>query len=197
MPGLALVDYDNLVEPPTQDEAAAEAHTRQLVEAVVVGFSAVFREVRVLEVRLYGGWIDERGRLSPVAVGLDALLPTLRRRMRGISVRPAIATSLLRHPNFVLRGTVRLRARPRRQKMVDGMLGCDAVVAVETGVEQVGVVTNDDDLVPSLLSAQHSSSGAPIWLRSDGPGVGLNDRLLARCGVRIQPLARTFRARSR
>lgn len=186
MPGLALVDYDNLSPPARPGARSPGPGVGDVVEAVVMGFRQAFREVRDLDIRLYGGWIDEAGSRSPVAMGLDATLPLLRSTIAGVKVRPVIATTMLSFPDLVLRGTVRLRARRVRQKMVDGMLGCDALFAASSGMERVGVVTDDDDLVPALLAARAAASTAgPVWMRRRATGSALNDDQLVERGVRI------------
>ena len=186
MPGLALVDYANLSPPPRSGKGRTEPGVGDVVEAVVVGFLHAFREVRDLDIRLYGGWIDEVGDRSRAALRLDAELPLLRGTIRGVKVRPVIATTMLQVPDFVLRGTVRLRTKPARQKMVDGMLGCDAMFAASSGRERVGVVTDDDDLVPALLAARVGASApGPVWMRRRATKSAPNDDLLSERGVRI------------
>lgn len=186
MAGLALVDYDNLSPPPRPGRDTPRPGVRQVVDAVVVTFRRAFREVRELDIRLYGGWIDEAGGRSRAALGLDAELPLLRGIVRGVDVRPVIATTIFRDPELVLRGTVRLRPRRPRQKMVDGMLGCDAMFAASLGMERVGVFTDDEDLAPALLAARVGSSApGPAWMRRRATGTAPNDGLLAERGVRI------------
>ena len=187
MPGLALVDHDNLRPSGIRTGGDPLAETVFLVESVVSGFRAVFAEVREVEVRFYGGWTDEEGKDSPVAKNLTAILPFLGGRVRGVTVRPAMAQALLTFPDLVLRGTVRLRTRPPRQKMVDGMIGCDALSAVRS-TRRVGVVSDDEDLVPALLAARAFPEGSACWLRTRRFGAGLNDVSLRQRGVRIRTL---------
>ena len=195
MPGLALVDYDNLRPSPRPGMHPLGPGVRDVVEAVVIGFRRAFREVRELDIRLYGGWIDERGQRSPAALELDTALPPGRGTVHGVTVRSVIATRLLSVPEVVLRGTVRLRARRVRQKMVDGMLGCDTLFAARSGIERVGVVTDDDDLVPALLAARAGASTAgPVWIRRRATGSAPNDDLLIERGVRIVRFSGAFRA---
>ena len=123
--GLALVDYDNLC-PRNRSEHEVEIRTAELLDLLAYASQAVFPGLRELDVRLYGGWIDEQGVHSPSALWLLPLLPVLRGRRQGLIVRPTLAMTMLQFPDIELRGTVRLQAKSRRQKMVDGMLGCDA-----------------------------------------------------------------------
>lgn len=187
MPGLALVDYANLssprAQPPDQDASA-----ERLLEAIVGGFRRLFGEVDPLEVRYYGGWTDEEGLPGPAAAEAAAVLAALPDEIAGVRVRPKMATAMLPFPEAVLQGTVRLGVRPPRQKMVDGMLGGDAVFAAWSGVERVCVVTDDEDLVPAMLTARAVSPNRPFWLRRRVPGSGLNDARLLELGVRIERL---------
>ena len=66
------------------------------------------------------------------------------------------------------------------------MLGCDALFAASSGMKRVGVVTDDEDLVPALLAAQvGSSTPGPVWMRRRATGAAPNDGLLVERGVRI------------
>ena len=164
MQGLALIDYDNVCGHRNRSKSDFEPHTEGLVDAVAQTFRSVFPSVRELDLRLYGGWLDERGDFSPAALSLFEVLPVLRRRRHGLIVRPSLATTLVQLPDLVLQSTVRLQARRRRQKMVDGMLGCDAMSIVAEGLTRVGVITDDDDLLPATLSAHAASAGLVVWM---------------------------------
>lgn len=195
MQGLALVDYDNVCEayaPGRRGRAGqrwprvdVERRTDGLVDAITRVFRAAFPELRELDVRLYGGWTDERGIPSPAAFLLLQVVPALRGRRHGVIVRPSLATAMVQLPDVRLWGTVRLRTKPKRQKMVDGMLGCDAIFVATEGLTRVGVVTDDDDLVPALLAAHAANGTWTIWVRSRRSREGLNDRRLANRGLRI------------
>ena len=192
--GLALVDYDNLCRydknPTTAD---VELRTLELIDLLASAFRAAFSRLTELDIRFYGGWIDKRGLHSPAAVRLLGVLPGLRGRRSGLIVRPSLATTMVRFPRMVLKGTVRLRTPRRRrprweQKMVDGMLGFDALSAAEEGATRVGIVTDDDDLVPAVLSAHAARAESIVWMRRRPTGSGLNDRNTTEQGVRIHPL---------
>lgn len=188
MAGLALVDYANLCGPRVRPPPDRDTRTERLVEAIVGGFHRLFSEVDNLEVRLYGGWTDEEGLPSPAAEEAASVLAALPGDIAGVRVRFRMATAMLPFPEAVLYGTVRLGARPPRQKMVDGMLGGDAVFAARSGFARVCVVTDDEDLVPAMLTARALSSNGPFWLRRRVPGSGLNDAVLWERGVRIERL---------
>lgn len=188
MQGLALVDYDNVCGYRNKSKSDFELHTEVLVDTVAQSFRSVFPAVTELDVRLYGGWIDERGLYSPAALSLFEVLPGLRGRRHGLIVRPSLATTLVQFPDLMLQGTVRLQARPRRQKMVDGMIGCDTMFVAAEGLTRVGVVTDDDDLVPSTLSAHAGRATLIVWMRTRPVGDGLNDRNLVDRGLSIRCL---------
>lgn len=190
MQGLALVDYDNLC-PGNRSEPEVELCTAELLDSLARASQAAFPGLRELDVRLYGGWLDELGVPSPSARWLLPLLPALRGRRRGLIVRPALATTMLQFPDVELRGTVRLQAKRKRQKMVDTMLGCDAVFAAALGQSRVEIVSNDDDLLPAALSAHAADPSGTAWMRPRAAGAGINDRALSERGVRIHRLERT------
>ena len=188
--GLALVDYDNLRRygaNPTK--ADIELRTQTLVDQLASVFRVAFSRLKELDIRFYGGWIDEHGSHSPAAVRLFEVLPDLRGRRSGLIVRPSLATAMVRFPRMVLKGTTRLHVRRRRQKMVDGMLGFDALSVAEEGVARVGIVTDDDDLVPAVLSAHAARGESIVWMRPRPMGRGLNDRNMTEQGVRIHHLS--------
>ena len=186
--GLALVDYDNVCEYERESKADVELGTERLVDTLVCSFRAAFPGLMELDVRFYGGWVDESGLPSPMALSLSRILPGLRGRRHGLIVRPSLAMAMVRFPDAILRGTVRLSAKPKRQKMVDGMLGCDAIFVAATDPAPIGIVTDDDDLVPAALSAHAAGMKPIVWMRPRPVGQGLNDRSLSGRGLRIHPM---------
>ena len=192
VPGLALIDYDNLRGFRRKSQADFELHAADLVDMVIRAFRSGFPDIWELDVRFYGGWTDEFGLPSRDHLWFLQTLPRLRGRRHGLIVRPALATAMLQFPELILRGTVRFEApqpgrkqRPR-QKMVDGMLGCDAVFAAAAGLARVGVVTGDDDLIPATLSAHAANSRLTVWMRPQKAGAGTNDRNLMERGLHIR-----------
>lgn len=196
MQGLALVDYDNMCGARDKGRrgrtgerwtpADFERRTTDLVDAITRVFSAACPELRELDVRLYGGWIDEHGIPSPAAFRLLQVVSALRGRRGGLIVRPSLAFAMCELPGVILRGTVRMRSKNKRQKMVDGMLGCDAAFMAASGEVRVGIVTDDDALVPAALSAQAAGPQGLVWMRPRPVGRGLNDRRLLDLGVQIR-----------
>lgn len=184
--GLALVDYDN-VRLASRLRDDHELFVRQFVDRLPRAFRVAFPGVRELDIRLYGGWVDELGHFGEYALRLLPILPRLRGRRDGVIVRPSLATTLVRFPDVVLQGTVRNAAKPKRtgQKMVDGMIGFDAVYALGDNAIRVGVVTDDDDIVPAALAANAIDRSMFAWLRRRAPSSGLNDHRLHSRGMRI------------
>lgn len=192
MLGLALVDWYNFRRRDQSAKTDLELITETLVDRVSHSFATLFPGTRELDVRLYGGWTDESGWPSRHASWLHELLPNLRGRRNGLIVRPTLATSMIQFPWFLPRGTVRRRLRNGRQgheqKMVDGMLGCDALYVAMRSQASIGIVTDDDDLLPNALSSHAGSSAAVVWMRTRSVGSATNDRQLLDAGLRIHQL---------
>ena len=187
---LALVDYDNFRQPDRKHryQADLEMHAQILVNSVTRAFVTLFPDAPELDLRLYGGWTGPRGLPSQHATWLHGMLPDLRGRKCGIIVRPALATAMIEFPRFLLRGTVRGEGKNRRQKMVDGMIGCDAIYLANHKGTYIGVVTDDDDLLPATISAFSINSRSVAWIRSRAVGSGINDSALLSEGLRIHQL---------
>ena len=102
-----------------------------------------------------------------------------------------LATSMIQFPSFLPRGTVRRRLRNARQveqKVVDGMLGCDALYVAMRSPTCIGIVTDDDDLLPNALSSHRYSPTAVVWMRGRHVGSAMNDGALINAGMRIHEL---------
>ena len=185
MQGLALVDYDNMRGYRHKSKADFERHAADLIDMLAHAFHTEFPDLRELDVRFYGGWTDEWGLPSRDAVWLLQALSALRGRRHGLIVRPSLATALVQFPELVLNGTVRLESGRNRQKMVDAMLGCDAMFVATEGLARIGVITDDDDLIPATLSAHAANTALTVWMRPRPAGEGLNDSGLVERGLRI------------
>ena len=107
-------------------------------------------------------------------------------RRAPLIVRPALATTMIRFPEFLLRGTV--RGRNPRQKMIDGMMGCDALHVAAQGQVRIGLVTDDDDLLPAALSAHDTNAGVLVWMRTRSIGSAVNDSFLESKGLPLHQL---------
>ena len=95
--------------------------------------------------------------------------------------------AMMVEPGLRLHGTVRLRGRRRREKMVDQMIGCDAMfLAGGDGlIADVVVFSNDDDLVPPMLMANKSTPGLTRWVRKQSSHARPNDQRLRGLGLSI------------
>ena len=186
--GLALIDYDNFRRRDEKTQADLEDRTYTLVDAVSHAFVTLFPDTLELDVRLYGGWTDPYGSPSRDASWLIELLPSLRRRWYGLIVRPSLATAMIAYPEFILRGTVRGSRSRQRQKMIDGMIGCDAIHMTQEEQTYVSIVSTDDDLLPAALSAYRNSAGMLVWMRDRPVGSAYNDTELLKLGLTIHQL---------
>ena len=190
MQGLALVDWYNFRRRDQNSKTDLELVTLTVTDMVSRAFATPFPDASELDLRLYGGWLNEQGRPSRHASWLHGLLPSLRGRRNGLIVRPALATSMIQFPGVPLRGTVRHRERTGtyEQKMVDGMLACDALYAATQARIRVGIVADDDDLLPSALSSHVRHPQAVVWMRRRRVGSGLNDAALLSEGLVIHQM---------
>jgi len=186
---LALVDYDN-VKP--QNELALDDvldNANAILDALV-GAIKERHDTADVTVRLYGGWINELGQFTPLADWLLRGMPQLDRRRKGIRVFPSLATSIRCQPATTLVGTLRPASRGRAQKngktqkMVDTMLAMDVAHHDSEAPRDLLVASDDDDLVPALLSASPRVGSLSV-LRFRSPGIGLNDNHCSSLGVRF------------
>ena len=188
MQGLALVDCHNFWKRGSSSVADLENDVVVLVTSVVRCLRSIAPDISEIDFRLYGGWTTAEGYPSPDALKLSGLLPSFRGRRNGILVRPELATSLISHPHLHLRGTVRGHGRNRRQKMVDGLLGCDAIYIATNEAQLLAIVSDDDDLLPAALYAFEQNADIATWIRARRVGSGINDNALMELGLRILSL---------
>lgn len=181
---VALIDYDNVKGGHERARRDVDENLAELIPVIVQEARQLGATISELVIRLYGGWIDERGRQSRNAQWLLAGLPWHRGRREGVIVKPAIATAIVAHADQVLIGSLRGWPEAPCQKMVDCMLAVDAIEFALQGVAAVLIVSDDDDLVPAALAARRRREGQRIvWLRRRRVGRGLNDAVLSRSGV--------------
>ena len=184
--GMALVDFGNYHGTGQVTPVSAEAITGDVLDLVAKAYRGFVPAVQAVDVRLYGGWFDESGQLSADAQALLPALAWFRGRRDGILVRPSLALSLLVQPDFRLHGTVRFEStRRKRQKMVDAMLGCDAVHLASAGGVLPAVFTDDDDLVPAILMWNATRAGEARWVRRSLARPRPNDARLSANGVAL------------
>ena len=69
--------------------------------------------------------------------------------------------------------------------MVDTMLGCDAMFLAAGAPIRIGIVTDDEDLLPAALSAHAANPKLTVWIRRRAANTGLNDQLVSNQGLQI------------
>lgn len=183
-----LIDYDNVQPGRERTRLDTALNVEQLVEDLVDTLRTALPELSELRLRLYGGWVDERGQFSRIAHWLMAALEDQRGIRGGVRVFPKMAVSALCRPDARLRGTVRLEAKRRRQKMVDGLIIVDAVTLGLQEVEALCIVSDDDDLVPGVLASRVLGGVEAGLLRTVNRPSALNDTVLTACGAQVHSL---------
>jgi len=179
-----LTDYDNLAMSFVGRGDTASAFPN-VADTVITCILSYLPRLVSVDIRLYGGWLDEYGYFSHTA---QRILPELRhfRGRRGATrFATSLALTLRGVPTCRLLGSVRSKGTRHRQKMVDGMMTLDIFHAA-VDCSAVAIVSDDDDLVPAaLLTAR--SGGEVYWLRSRNRA-SCNDDLLTRTSVTFLPL---------
>lgn len=185
---IALVDYDNVRATPDRTAIDATLNLEELFDRVSLVVRGSLPDANEIDLRLYGGWIGEDGRYSRNAEWMLAALPNVGGRHHGLRLRAHLVTNAACRPNELLVGTVRVRTRPVRQKMVDGLMTIDALHLANEPAATFLVISDDDDLVPCVLALSRTVS-APLFLYRLRPaGDGLNDAMLSRIGIRLRSL---------
>jgi hypothetical protein len=185
----ALVDYDNVRSANERTAYDARLNLEDLVSTIVGTVLSLQPKATDLELRLYGGWIDENSRYSALAQWLLACLPDTPRRRGRLRVRTLLAVAPLCAPEVTLVGLVRLGPNGRRQKMVDSLLLIDLVHLMRERSIRLMVVSDDDDFVPGAVAATRWSKQQFWLLRKDRKfGAGPNDGTLVSLGVGITTL---------
>lgn len=187
---IALVDFDNVQAIVPRNSKDIEFIVDELLDKLVDSAKRVEPHVSEITVRLYGGWVDERGNFSDRAQWAIATLPNVRGRRQQVRIQPHLAVALHVFPDDVLIGTLRYRYRERRaiQKMVDCLIAVDAIQLADQYPCGVLIVSDDDDLVPCALAIRGSSTAPCHLIRIRDAGRGLNDELLKKRGVSLGAL---------
>lgn len=178
----ALVDFDN-ARPSQRDARAMEVEGDLLA---VVRCAVALCRVHVpnttdLTIRLYGGWLCQRGQFTSRANRLLGCLSAARSRFNGIRVHADLALGLAAGGHSRLTGTLRTDRTPIEQKMVDTLLAMDAIHFASGG--PIIILSDDDDFVPPLLACSSFRQGAVIACRERAGGRGLNDAQCRAAGV--------------
>ena len=182
---IALVDYDNVRATPERTPTDAALNLEELVDRIVLLTRANHPDAEEIDLRLYGGWITEAGHYSRNAQWLMGALPIARGRRDGIRLKAHLVTNPVCQPSKLLIGTVRLRTKPVRQKMVDGLMTIDAIHLASHPEVEVLIISDDDDLIPCVLALRISVSSPLFVYRLRTAGSGLNDAMLSSLGVRL------------
>ena len=141
-----LVDYDN-VRPSGYEGSAdvVEQHLRIVVEALATCIAPhVDREFKEIELRLYGGWLNETGHYTQRGDWMLKRLHVVRGLFGGVRVMPVLVLSIAECSTHVLRGLCRLRSGVQEQKMVDSMI-CVDLLHFSTSRSGSIVTVSDDD----------------------------------------------------
>lgn len=184
---LAFIDYDNVRVAPERTALDVALNLTELLDRLTDSVGAAFPAATEIDARLYGGWVGEDGRYSRLAEWTFGALHQLRGRRNGIRLRPQMVISAACQPRDVLIGTVRLLSRPKRQKMVDGLLTIDALHLSDEEADFL-LVSDDDDFVPAAMALRSATARSCFILRLRGPGQGLNDVTLSRNGIGLATL---------
>ncbi len=182
---LAFVDYDNVREVFERTALDVTLNLEDLLDRLSALVQRSVSNVEELDVRLYGGWVDEDGRYSRNAEWAFGAIASVRGRRGGVRLNPRLIMSAACQPHDTLIGTVRLRARPPRQKMVDGLMTIDALHLASEPFSAFLIVSDDDDLVPCALAVRRIVSAPCFLLCLRAPGGGLNDAILKKNGVHL------------
>jgi hypothetical protein len=185
-PVLALIDYDNVRARDELNERDVESNLLQIVSTVVAEAAREFHRPRELLLRVYGGWVDEQAQRTRRGQWVLVGLTWYRGRSGPTIVKPTLVMSLACRPRDILVGTARQTPKGLRQKMVDSMVAIDVRHFARNAGAQIIVYSDDDDLVPGLLSATTYDHTVRVhWLRHRKVGSGMNDHLLRRAGITV------------
>lgn len=185
-PVMVLVDYDNVKSRDEKNERDVEANLADLLPRVIAETSNEFGRPSELQLRIYGGWVDEHGRRTRRGEWVLVALSWHRGRSGRTIVKPSLITALACRPGDTLVGTARMTEKGIRQKMVDTMIAIDVMHFARDLMSPVVVFSDDDDLVPAFLAAQAAAGRTRVhWLRRRKVGSGMNDTLVRKAGVTL------------
>lgn len=185
---VACVDYDNVRLIRERTLSDVENNLDEILDQLVKCLLAAPLHVSEVDVRLYGGWVTEDGIFSRNAEWAFGAVTRATGRRRGIRIITKVIISPACRPSEMLIGTVRLRQRNISQKMVDTLLTVDALHLATETYEGIFLLSDDDDIVPCAVALGVSRSKLCTLVRLRPPGVGLNDDMLCRSGVRLDVL---------
>lgn len=176
---VALVDLFNVGPGARTDHDYEDLmnHVGDLVRRVLVPPVPV-GHVHDVDCRLYGGFMDRTGAVTEQFVRTQRQLRTLTGIQERIRIRPQLVRSLACLSMRPLIGTYKNRG----QNMVDQMLGQDLLYyAYGVDYDYILLIANDDDYVPTVLTAAVQTRRPIRWLRRRPSSE--NDPLLLEFGV--------------
>lgn len=177
---VCLVDFYN-VRRGFRSQTDCSDCLRAIITTLVALVRARRPSVEEIEVRLYGGWRRSNQRPTRDAAWLLPAVQAARTRVDGIRVLPIMVTSLAVHPSQEIMGTLRRAGEGGMgdrmgQKMVDTMMTADAVFLARSPSFELAIWSDDDDLLPAVLSAARYISGDEFfWIRARSHGEAVND----------------------
>lgn len=182
---IALIDYDNAkFHKKEYSVTDVDANLESLSEYLVARCSEMSFEPGEVAVRLYGGWINERGHLTQRCQWIVARLDTIRGLRRNVRLLPHLVHSIAQRSDLQLKGTCRTSRSPPEQKMVDTMIAVDLLHYAALG-HPILLATDDDDLVPAILAARLCRNPHIMLARRRPLGAGLNDDACLADGMRL------------
>lgn len=171
----ALVDYDN-VKPIHKEKAQpdVEENLDRIARHVTSVARLNYPGTRDLELRLYGGWTDKRQDPTSVCIWLERALNSVRSRINGVRVIPAIAVSNYESADLRFAGLY----RDGGQKMVDTLIVSDLIILTHKFNCPVLLLSEDDDMIPGLVAARAARRNVTL-IRNRAFGDGMNDHIVS------------------
>lgn len=189
---IAFVDYDNVRVLSERTALDVDLNVDDLFTRLCLTVREHLASATEIDLRLYGGWVCEKGQYSRNALWMLVALNRHRGLRLGIRMMPQLVISAACQPTDVLVGTVRLRARPVRQKMVDALLTVDVLHLADALYAAFLIVSDDDDFVPCAIAARRMVDTPCYLIRHRLAGDGLNDSILTKSGVALGLLHTTI-----
>lgn len=179
-----LIDYDN-IKPYRQETTIydVQANIVSITKSVIDFCSNSLKDKGDINIRLYGGWIDEVGHYSQLGNWLLSSLGMIRGLINHWRVIPSLVTSIAVLPGETLLGTLRTHQPRLKQKMVDSMLAVDSIYFANQTTSHLLLISDDDDMVPPVLASRMLSVNNLFVIRKRANGTAINDNLCNRYGI--------------
>lgn len=181
---VCLVDLFN-VQAKLHSLTDVELAVEEAVQALISAARAQSIQGAEFDLRLYGGWMDPTSSYTHVANWLLQAASNTRGLRGGWRIVPTCVTTLARFPSVILNGTLRKAGGRPQQKMVDTMLCLDLLYFIENQ-EKVLLLSDDDDLMPAVLTAASMRPKELSLIRRRAAGQGMNDHCLAAHSYQVQ-----------